>query len=272
MSKMLITGANGFIGQALQKRLVADGHEVVAVPRELLYNFYKLRTFINSHKPDSIFHLGAYGNHYNQKDYRRVLIDNICATINLLESIKFNTKIAFFNFSSSSVTLDKQTFYSVSKQSTELIAQQYKNTYQMTIVNVRPYSVFGPGEADHRFIPQIIQHLFSGETMQVDLDAKHDWIFIDDFIDALLKGQTNIGTGESYSNKEIVALLENISDLRLTLQMQRMRSYDTNNWVSPNPVPHRSLKDALYETYDYYATKYQKSGSEATDSGHLGQA
>lgn len=272
MAKIIISGMNGFIGTALSQRLTDDGNTVLAIPRELLYNFNKLKSFINRERPNRIYHLAAYGNHYSQQDSRKILLDNITATTNLLEAIKENKLVKFINISSSSVLLQHQTFYSVSKQAIELITIQYHDNYGIHAYNVRPYSVYGPGEAEHRFIPQVIKHLLNGETMQVDLDSMHDWIFIDDFINLLLTGQQEIGTGTSTSNRTVIETLETISGKKLKMQLAKLRSYDTQDWKAPKPLNCIFLIDGLQKTYDSYAKQYQEQGPQATDPGNLDQA
>lgn len=255
--KALISGMSGFIGTALKNRLESDGYDVVRLEpflmtNELYVDLSYLIAFIKYHNPDYIFHLSAYGNHYDQVSENEIIGVNIVSTFNLLEVSKNIPYKKFYNFSTSSVTLPIQTFYSASKMSAELIVNVYKTQYNKPIVNIRPYSIYGIGEAEHRFIPQVIKHLLSGEEMIIDENAVHDWIYIDCFVNALLDGYTEIGTGIKTNNKEIVILLENISGKKLNYKSGRLRNYDNNNWVCPVGVPHISLVDGLTKTFKHY--------------------
>lgn len=124
--------------------------------------------------------------------------------------------------------------------------------YDKPIVNIRPYSVYGPGEAQHRFIPTVIRALQTGETIPLDVHAKHDWIFVEDFIDAMFAGHTDIGTGESFSNLQVVHALQEISGKMLNYQPAVLRNYDNKDWKCPVGVPHRSLYEGLKQTYESF--------------------
>jgi len=154
---------------------------------------------------------------------------------------------AFYNFSTSSVTLPTQTLYSATKLVTEQLAKAYGFT------NIRPYSVYGPGEAAHRFIPTVIRALHTGEKITLDTLAKHDWVYIDDFINALkLDGSTEIGSGRNYSNGFIVDVLQNISGKELKCEFGVIREYDTYEWQAPKGVPCRTIEEGLKQTYEYF--------------------
>lgn len=247
MSNYLISGANGFIGKRLTERLKADRHVVVSIPRTMMFIPEGLVDIIESSQPDYIIHLSAYGNHYNQTDPDRIIHTNIKGTLNLLRAAQVWRYKKFYNVSSSSVLLPKQTVYSITKMCAEKLAATFPNT-----INVRPYSVYGPGEAGHRFIPTVIDALKTGKEIDLDPDAKHDWIFIDDFINGLLAGHSEIGTGLQYSNLDIVRILCQISGRELSYSEKRLRDYDTDNWVCPEGVPHISIEEGLLKTWLSY--------------------
>jgi nucleoside-diphosphate-sugar epimerase len=159
----------------------------------------------------------------------------------------------FYNFSSSSVTLQAETFYSATKKGAEHICDAFRMKYDKNIVNIRPYSVYGEGEAEFRFIPTVIRNLLNDTPMVVDEDATHDWIYIQDFIDALLDGNTEIGTGVKTTNKEIVNTLEKISGKKLKYTTSKLRSYDNEDWYCKQGVKHMSLEEGLTKTFEYYA-------------------
>ncbi len=245
-----ITGSNGFIGTNLVRYLQARGYEVV--PLDIRNHNGKIKYT----EPYGIVHLAAYGNHYNQQEASEIMYANIKRLLILIGEAESENLHRFYNISSSSVTLPKQTLYSASKLFGELAIEQLKDD---RFVNVRPYSVYGPGEADHRFIPQVIDCLFTGRVMNLDEQATHDWIYVDDFIAAMLSGETEVGTGVSFSNYEVVQLLENIAHKELKFSpVTGMRPYDNKTWVCPKGVPHRSLRQGMKQTFEYYAKRYIK--------------
>lgn len=241
--KYFITGANGFIGKAVCSYLENKGEEIV--------KHIRLGKYTGSHvlarECDVIIHLSAYGNHYHQTDVYEIVERNINDLLKLIEIAKQSKSLVkFYNISTSSVTLPVQTMYSASKLFGETLINSLKDE---RFVNVRPYSVFGPGEAAHRFIPTVIRCLKTGETMQLN-GSYHDWIFISDFIEAMFSGETEIGTGERYSNVEIKRMLEEISGKKLNFEPMPLRIYDNKNWVCKKGVKHIPIYEALKLTYE----------------------
>lgn len=237
---ILVSGSSGFIGQRIMKYF----NHPVSIPRYKYIEQYK--EFFSHLYSKVIIHFAAYGNHYYQDDLNEMVQANILNTYNILEALKGTYYEKFYNISTSSVTLKKQTYYSITKFCGEQLAGMYKN-----VVNIRPYSVYGEGEASHRFIPTIISHLKSGELMQLDENACHDWIYVDDFIEAMFSGYTEIGTGIKTTNLEVVKMLEEISGLKLNYKPERLREYDNEDWVSPSGVPFKtSLFNGLKRVYE----------------------
>lgn len=239
-----ITGATGFIGTALSNRLASLGHTVIPVPRQYLNSEKSFAHYIDTCTPDAIYHLAAYGNHYNQTDIRETIKANAYGTLNVFMG---SGGLPVFNFTSSSVQLINKTPYSITKEIGEIASELFPN-----VTNIRPYSVYGPGEAGFRFIPTVINAITNGVKITLDESATHDWIYIDDFITALLNGHTFIGTGKIHTNLEIVRKLEEIIGKKLQYKRGKLRSYDTNDWVSKSEVEHISIEEGLLKTYLYY--------------------
>ena len=251
-----VTGANGFIGKHLVDTLdQKQGHDVMLVKRPI--------SVLNNHKEDQpfeFFHLSAYGNHYDQKDIDQLIQSNIADLSTVLKFVKNDNCVKFYNISTSSIQLPKQTIYSTSKLLGELMVESYGDS---RFVNVRPYNVYGPGEAAHRFIPTVIRALESGETIQLDEHATHDWILVDDFINAMFEGHTRIGTGKCFTNLDIVWMLEDISKRKLKYEPAKLRIYDTNNWVCAKGVDHIPIYEGLKLTYESFTQKNIRDKQEA---------
>jgi Nucleoside-diphosphate-sugar epimerases len=239
-----ISGKSGFIGKAIAKYLNnKDWNDLIlTIQRE--WSVDELIEHFRQVPPDYIIHLATYGNHYEQKDFLQMVETNIIGTYNLLEAAKGFDYKAFYNFTTSSVFLKDQTLYSITKLCGEQLTGMYKN-----VVNVRPYSVYGPGEASHRFIPTVIDCLNSGKEMTLDETATHAWIFIDDLVSALFAGETEMG-GSKTSNIEVVRMLEHISGKTLNFIPGKLRSYDNDNWPAPKGVCYTSLYEGLKLTYE----------------------
>ena len=246
--RCIITGVNGFIGSALKKRLEENGDVVIEMRREYYNNARGATHFVHWVGPDIIYHLGSYGNHYNQRDIKETIETNLFGTINMMLATR--SVIPMVNVTSSSLNLSHQTAYSCTKSAAAHIASLFPN-----VKNVMPYSVYGHGEGSHRLIPTVIRHLLSGEEMELDEDAVHDWIYIDDFISAMLSGHTVIGTAKVHTNIEIVRKLEIISGKKLNYVKAEKRKYDCGTWAAPFSVEHIHIDEAMLKTYLWFSSK-----------------
>lgn len=273
--KCLITGASGFIGSHLKQYLIDQGHEVVSIPHEYLYDPLALTAMALVYSPDYIFHLAAYGNMSHQIDEDQILHANIMGTYNLLQATKDCKYKLFVNFSSSSVygwsdqpmsekqTLRPNTLYAATKASAEYLCRYFRKKYKRIIVNARLFSVYGPGEADYRFIPTLIKNAKENKITQV-MRGNHDWIYIDDVCRAVgkiidnaesLPHRTfNIGTGIMTSNEEIARLItENYEPI------QQGKKSDSIVWVANtrrledlNWKPEVTIREGIKKTIAYY--------------------
>ena len=233
------------------------------IERRLLFDSNALKIYLEKEKPDYIFHLAAYGNMSNQKDEQEIFNTNVIGTWNMLMASKSIDYKKFINFSTSSVLLSYETFYSASKAASERLANAFLQQGK-PILTVRPYSIYGEGEADFRFIPTAIKCLLKNQPLNLDPRAYHDWVHIDDFIGELWlmtksnrKGVWPLGTGKKYSNEEVLRLLEKISGLKAIRVITKLRSFDTTNWVSPQSTVRSDLEKGLRKTFEYYKSLYR---------------
>ena len=180
---------------------------------------------------------------------------NIIGTFNMLNASKDVNYRAFVNFGSSSEYGKKfrpmqeeehilpTSFYGASKAGATHLAYAFAKHYDKPIFTIRPFSVYGPGEAAFRFIPTVIRSLKNGTSFVLDEEAYHDWIFISDFIDGLFLAQDkvgtldsrviNCGTGRQRTNKEIVKMLEKISGKKaLYIPMPNQRPGISEVWMA----------------------------------------
>jgi nucleoside-diphosphate-sugar epimerase len=150
----------------------------------------------------------------------------------------------------------------------ELLIRAYVKMFNKPVVNARLFSVYGPGEAEFRFIPTIMRCIKKGEAMNL-APGMHDWIYIDDVIDALLllqenapylKGKSvNIGTGTQYDNYDVVRKLCDIANVTIkSLSITHLNNLRTRySWVADNTllkslvwIPKVSLTEGLIKTWN----------------------
>ena len=241
--KIFLTGATGFIGKNLLKRL--EDEEIYCYKRgeDVFKSVTKFR-------PDVIFHLA--GEIYKDEE---MFNSNIYLTYQLLEVSKFLDIKSFIQVGSSSEYgakkhsmkeidfLDPRTMYEATKGAETLLCQAYARSNNVPTSIARPFSVYGPEEPEHRFIPTMIRKMKEDDRVEVS-PGNHDFIYIDDFIDGLIllmenpqNGEIyNFGTGVQHSNIEVAEKIRKLlnSNSEIIELDYLLRPFDTNNWVADN--------------------------------------
>jgi len=274
--KYLILGSNGFVGRALTERLKDE--DVRIMPRDMYGNYYGIKEFCELFKPDHIINCAAYGNMAHQDNVDAIYQVNLNNTLTLLQATKDIDYKSLILIGSSSEYGDKSesmseldmcetdTFYGASKVAQTYLARAFKKQFKKPISVIRPFSIYGPGEADFRFIPTIIKSIEIGEEFNLVKEPSHDWIYIEDFIDGLLLATQknidilNIGSGKQYSNIEVVETLEEIAKKSASYNIiPQLRGFDTKYWVADNSLlkdlgwkQRFNLLNGLKETYERY--------------------
>ncbi len=234
---ILITGASGFVGSHLTKRLTREGAKIIILNRvkEVLHNI-----------ADTDFVNGLFKkNHFNfcfhlagqplvdvaSADPTPTFEVNIKGTWNVLEAARNNYLEAVVIASTSHVygnsklPFVEEYFpkpsrpYETSKACADLIAQTYASYYSMPIAIARFVNIYGPGDKNARLIPRTIQLLLQNKDPEIfQSQTTRDYMYIDDAVDAyLLLAQKmssnkkvdsnvifNFGTGKHYTNTEVV--------------------------------------------------------------------
>jgi nucleoside-diphosphate-sugar epimerase len=218
-SRFLITGAAGFVGSALTRRLVADGHQVhvllkSSTPRWRLTDLMPdlrpydvsledetaVRTLVATIKPDVIYHLATHGAYSTQTDADGIIRTNILGTWNLLKAAAHVDFELFVNTGSSSEygfkdyamretdVLEPNSYYSVAKCAQTLLCQHVAKTEKRPIITYRLFSVYGPYEEPSRLVPTVVRRCLQGEDLDlVSPEIARDFVYVDDVVDAYLR-------------------------------------------------------------------------------------
>jgi nucleoside-diphosphate-sugar epimerase len=214
----LVTGASGFVGASLTRRLVKMGLKVHAMvgPEGDLWRIKDILPSLTLHRgdiqdeafvrqvveksaPDIVYHLAVYGAYPAQKDAGRILVTNVLGTCRLLAALENVPYKLFINTGSSSEYGFKQkpmkeddlpepnSYYAVAKAAQTMFCQYAARTQKKSIVTFRLFSVYGPYEEPSRLVPTIIRRCLRGESLQMasPLTAR-DFIFVEDVVDAYL--------------------------------------------------------------------------------------
>ena len=229
--KIIVTGGVGFIGTALIKKLLNEGHNVHSLDNyevglkenEVDGCNYHIGDIENIHLMDKdfdlIFHLAALSriqpSFNNPTETFRV---NTIGTQDVCEFARLTGAKVIYAGSSSRWHNPYQSPYAACKHMGEEICKMYKKTYGMSIEIVRFYNVYGPGEIVDGDWAAVIgkwrRQVRDGEKITIvgNGEQRRDFTYIDDIIDGLWKiGMRDVkhddawelGTGNNYSINQI---------------------------------------------------------------------
>lgn len=267
--RVVITGAGGFIGANLTRRMISLGHNVhillhpesnpwrlneildqVHVHSVDLKNQAKVSEVISISKPDWIFHLAVHGAYSWQNQDGDILCTNVLGTMNLLQAAIKQGFDAFINTGSSSEYgfkdhapkenewLEPNSTYSASKIAASLFCEHQAKSTNTRIATMRLYSVYGPWEEPKRLMPSLLIHGIQGLYPPLtNPDIARDYIYIDDVVDAYLIAAEKIkpGVGEIFNVgsgiQTSIAELVSITDhIFPTRGVPRWGSMPNRNW------------------------------------------
>jgi len=208
---VLVTGGGGFMGMALIKRLIKEGHKVTSFsrreyPLHWALGITSIQADIREYKDiekackgrDVVFHLAAKVGIWGAYDgYNST---NVTGTRNLIDACKKNGVSRIVFTSSSSVVFDGSDLDGIDESypypgkygshyaATKALAEQLiveANSEKLRTISLRPHLVWGPYDA--HLIPGILKRASSGKLRRIG-NHEHfiDTTYIDNMIDALL--------------------------------------------------------------------------------------
>ena len=235
--KVLVTGADGFIGSHLVEELLAQGYQVKAFcyynsfnfwgwldsfPKELLDHVEiftgdvrdpnGVRTAMKG--CDMVFHLaGLIAIPYSYHSPDSYVDTNVKGTLNIIQAAKdlniervLVTSTSEIYGTAQYVPIDEkhpkqpQSPYSASKIGADCMADSFYRSFDMPITIVRPFNTYGPRQSARAIIPTIITQLLNGfdEIKLGDLTPTRDLLYVKD----TAKGFIEIAKSESLIGHE----------------------------------------------------------------------
>lgn len=224
--KVLVTGAEGFIGSHLTERLVELGADVTALVQYNSFNNWGwIDTFdkevLNSIKVETgdireldgmnriikgqevVFHLAALiAIPYSYLSPMAYVRTNVEGTVNVLEACRNHDVQKIIHTSTSEtygtalyVPIDEkhpmqgQSPYSASKIGADKMAESFYRSFNMPIATIRPFNTYGPRQSARAVIPTIISQILSGknEIKLGSLSPTRDFNYVKDTAEAFIK-------------------------------------------------------------------------------------
>lgn len=221
--RVLITGASGFVGANVARRVLRDGHEVHLLLRPShqswrideiardvrlhsagLQDRDQVGRIVRSIKPEWVFHLAAYGAYSTQKDFERMVQTNVLGCASLLDASLALGVEAFVNCGSSSEyglkdhpptedeALEPNSHYAITKASATHYCNLAARTHGARVFTLRLYSIYGPYEEPSRLIPTLLVRALDGQLPRlVSPRTARDYVFVDDACDAVVQVATS---------------------------------------------------------------------------------
>ena len=226
MSKVLITGADGFIGSHLTEALVRNGFDVRAF---VLYNSFNSWGWLDQSPPeikeqldvfagdirdsygvktamqgcDIVFHLAALiAIPYSYHSPETYIDTNVKGTLNVVQAAKELGVSKVIHTSTSEVygtaqfvpitekhPLQGQSPYSASKIGADQIAMSFYTSFGTPVSIIRPFNTYGPRQSTRAVIPTIITQIAGGQ-LKIKLGAlepTRDFNYIEDTVSGFIE-------------------------------------------------------------------------------------
>lgn len=214
--RVLVTGADGFIGSHLTEMLLKENYQVTALSYYNSFNNWGWLEGIEhpnlnivsgdvrdpffcktiTKDIDIIFHLAALiAIPYSYVAPDSYIDTNVKGTLNICQAAKENNVKRILITSTSEVygtakyvPIDEehpkqpQSPYSASKIGSDMLAMSFYNSFNLPVVIVRPFNTYGPRQSARAIIPTIISQIADGitELKLGDLTPTRDFNFVKD--------------------------------------------------------------------------------------------
>lgn len=229
MTAVLITGASGFLGAHVAAGALARGFIVRAGVRAS-----SDRTRLDRLAPDAtvtlldldassaelaealqgideVIHCAAYGVDYRQSDFATALALNVAGSMRLAEAISargcrlVHVGTSYEYGTEDGVLAENRRLaptgvYGVTKAAASLAMQDFSQRTKTPIAVVRPFSMYGPLEGAHKFVPLVMEASRTGRSVELSPgDQERDYLYVGDVVDACL----TLATTEHFPSGEI---------------------------------------------------------------------
>jgi nucleoside-diphosphate-sugar epimerase len=227
--RIVITGGEGFVGKKLSLFLKNQGHDIESIDMLTGYDLTKKEDLENIKAFDVLIHLAGLSfvpdSYFDPERFYRT---NFLTTLNALELCKkHHSKMVFI----SSYLYENPIYlpvderhpliahnpYAQTKLIGEMLCEGYHRDFNLPIIILRPFNIYGKGQNEKFLISSIFTQLNNGNLFieLKDPNPKRDYVYIDDVVDAIAiaansnvnYGVYNVCSNSSYSVKEVTQII-----------------------------------------------------------------
>ena len=207
---ILVTGASGFIGTHLCRRLIHCGARIHAISREIrqsdseqlqwvqcdVKDVTAVRNVVISVRPQIVFHLASHV--VGAREPGAVLptfYDNLASTVHLLTAITEIgcSRVVLACSSEEPQKIDDTTFpcspYAAAKLASSIYGRMFYQLFNTPVVMPRIFMTYGPNQKDlQKLVPSVTCQLLQGNAPRLSSGRRlADWIYVDDVVEGLLR-------------------------------------------------------------------------------------
>ena len=291
-TKILVTGAAGFIGWHLCRRLSASGLELHATSRrdrphvagapiwwqaDMADPAAASRIFL-AVKPDIVVHLAGMTGARIDRDLVLPAYHSLAtstANVLLLASEHECRRVILFGSLNEPIPSEQAPIptspYAAAKWIGSTYGRMFHALYGTPVVNLRPFMTYGPAQARDKLIPSVTLSLLKGESPRLSSGrVGGDWIYIDDVVAAFIiaiatsgiEGQTfDLGTGRLTTQRALVEKLLAVMGSHIVPQFGAIPDRPREQEIVADTAPAldrlgwratTSLEDGLRKTAAWY--------------------
>jgi len=227
--RILVTGATGFVGGQLVKRLLLERHEVHVLTRPStdLSNFGEeldqvssrphygstadMISLIRDARPDAVIHLASlFLGEHRPDDVDELVKSNVLLSVQLTEAMAANDVRQLINVGTSWQHFDDEDYspvnlYAATKQAFRALLQYYVEAHQIRVVNLELFDTFGPDDRRGKLFSLLERLRSGGDTIGMSPgNQRLDPVYIDDVVEAFIIALERLRSGavqaqETYS-------------------------------------------------------------------------
>jgi UDP-glucose 4-epimerase len=236
---VLVTGASGFIGRALVRRLAAQGHVPVCTARHPVEDLVDgarwipgdltdpgfVTRLVAEARPSVVYHLAsAVTGNRSLEWVQTTLAANLTAGVNLLQAVTDAGCDRVVLTGSCDEPEDGDapcSPYAAAKWALGGYARMFRSLYGTPVTTARTFMVYGPDQPDRsKLVPYTITSLLRGEAPQLMSGQRAvDWVYVDDVVDAFIAlaeapaavGRVlDVGSGRLHTVRHVVETIAGI--------------------------------------------------------------